>query len=461
MIIKTEGRKAPVNPVAYMPGGGKHGYGSIRTMAAVSQLAGIPLRKLFFGGFVGSSVGAIPAAAAAAGAMKMHNLAELFLRELPFFLAHTTRNKYIHPMQAITDTGKMLLSSVFNIQYQSQTQLYDRTYMEQVIRQHFGHIKFLDLQHNLFITSHKIGPGREEPFDFYATPKGIKDGSILTKENITLDVSLADAILAATAIPTVFPCYKVEETGTLHIDTAQVDTALSQMSSLAMSQQNGLDMGLVQFDTFLHNIAITEKEYNSQGFARQIANQRLIDSPAVHTKINARNHVRNALGKENYHLLEISNAELAKLPFNMDMLDTSKKELKNLKEGMDDYIERDPGDQIKRATDFLVENLEIYRANNMDSSFCGPTQKAAVPFNMAAIDFSSEAETAQLREDIMEHLGEDVDEKTLQTINFLITAASDNNTPDSALSSFLKLFSNNKKTTPPSPSNPPEDHKPS
>jgi hypothetical protein len=80
---------------------------------------------------------------------------------------------------------------------------------------------------------------------------------------------------------------------------------------------------------------------------------------------------------------------------------------------------------------------------------------------MAAIDFSSDAETAQLREDIMEHLGEDVDEKTLQTINFLITAASDNNTPDSALSSFLKLFSNNKKATPPSPSNPPEDHKPS
>jgi len=187
----------------------------------------------------------------------------------------------------------------------------------------------------------------------------------------------------------------------------------------------------------------------------------LIDSPAVHTKINARNHVRNALGKENYHLLEISNAELAKLPFNMDMLDTSKKELKNLKEGMDDYIERDPGDQIKRATDFLVENIEIYRAKNMDSSSCATTQKADVPFNMATIDFSSEAETAQLREHIMEHLGEDVDEKTLQTINFLITAASDNNTPDSALSSFLKLFSNNKKTTPLSPSIPPEDHKPS
>jgi len=442
MITIKEGRKAPVNLVGYFPGGGKYGYCSIRFAQAVAEQAGVPIGKLFFGGFIGSSVGSITAAPAATGTMRMPHLADLFLNQLPLFLPNTLRNRWLHPMQAVTDAQKMATKSLFGRSNLNQTPLYDRTHLEKTIHHYFGEIKFKDLTNTLIITSHKIGPDIEEPFDFYATPKGIREDSVLATENTTLDIPLADAIIASSAIPTIFPCHDIN--GMLFIDLAQVDTGLSQMRSLSLAQENSLDMGLVQFDSFLNNRPITAEEYNSQGFAQQIANQRLINGPAIHAKRNDRHHFVNALGSDNYHLLQISNEELENVPFNLNMLDTSPEEIKKLREGMDEHIENDKSEQLKHATEFAVENLEAYNAHMMSQNIFGPMPKASTPFNEEALDTSPEG-LKQLQNDIIDYIGkENIDEKTRITIEFLIATLDETSNKKSVVSKFVELFKNNK-----------------
>lgn len=461
MITIKEGRKAPVNPVAFVPGGGKFGYISIRELQAVGDLSGEKLTTLFPGGFISTSVGTMAATAATSNTMSMEKLSKVFLKELPYFMPYKTKNRLMYLRQALTDTRKLMYTHLTGKDCKTSTPLYNRTHMEEVINGYFRDICFADLQNNLFILTHKIGPDDEGPFDFYAVPRGIIKDSDLSKK-ATLNISLADAILASTAIPTVFPAYEIHRTGTLHVDMAHVDTGLVQMSLLSQNQDNGFNMGLVHFGTMTNDAPINEQLYNSQGFFQQIINQRLIDSPSRHVKSNDRNHLRNVLGQENYHILEYTPEDLKRFPISLDMLDTSKHTLIELKNSVDAYIEADPKDRIKRATDFLVENLERHQQIERQKNFCGPRPQASIPFNEQTLDTSPEG-LKNFKKEMIDFIGKErhVSEETILCIDFLLSTIDETSNRKSLMSNFTRLFQNNKKTIQPQPPNQPNDNKPS
>ncbi|MBL4588796.1 MAG: patatin-like phospholipase family protein [Alphaproteobacteria bacterium] len=399
MLMRTSPSRDPVNAVGYFTGGGRYGYLSIRFAQAIEEESGRKLAELFQGGFIGSSVGSIAASTASFELMSMRHLSRRFIKELPHFMPH---DPWFHGKQALVDIQNIFRETFIKVAHidkvsdklldyginsgpsalayqflrsgmeckkystkESVASLYNREYMENVIQKWFESVTLSDAPNPLFLTSQKTGPDCREPYDFYfVDPAQIKPGTELAKHNPTLNVSVSDAILAATAMPTAFQAHHILETGTSHTDQAQVDTGTVQLMALQNSLKNGFGMGLVQFDTFLGNHPILAHHHNGKGWLKMIADQDLTNNHTIQTQLNAQKLHSMMLGVENHHVLKFSPEDMKSAPFNDDILDTTPREIQNMIDGMNEYLHKNKDRVILPVVDFLVENAYAHEVHN-------------------------------------------------------------------------------------------------
>ncbi len=366
MFFRLNKQADPVNPVAFFPGGGRFGYISVRFAQAVEQAAGTSLSHLFPGGVIGSSVGSITASVVATDTMSLREYGNTFLQKLPYYMSF---EEGFYKKQ-IRQDGAKIFARMFNSVFKKAraemddnaegavTYHLDRKYMKSDLLHQFGELKMSDAHIPFFITSQKISPGPQTPYDFYHVNEALlkQDRRFFAQDdNPTANVPIRDAIMAATAMQTVFPSYEVEETGTHHIDVCQMDSGLSQVDKLKQSLKNGYDMAVVQFDHFLENFEVNPNAYNRNGVLMSLFNKSLTDFSSFQARLQNREGLRVRLG-DNFHLLEVDRQDLEGLSFNTEILDTSPLQIQEMRKSMDDYIERRQSDMIDPVVDFLVEN---------------------------------------------------------------------------------------------------------
>lgn len=370
----------------HFPGGASHGVYSIVKAAYIEEQSGLYLRDLFTGGCRASSAGAFTAVAAfmpnkedpSKPLYTMSEFVDVFCENIPEFLPYRPFHHSKHALNHLTPFTKGL----FDLHLSPEP-------MEQGLKRILGDLKLKDATRTLSITTQEISPNWR-PHDFTSIEDGyLEDRAKDMLDHPVQDLEIYKILMAATRFPTVFDSYKLEETGTTHIDLAFADGSADFVSRCLRHRKEGQKFAHVILGSTIDSATMSPELYRNMNAVSMMLNHRFfIKASGQQTRGRNLESLRGLLGSRNFYMLEDSllpedHPEGTKIP-PTNILDTRPATMRKHATFAREQIERQ-AQVYDLLIERLVNNHALVHSATPDAAF---TIKQAPP-NAEAVDFET------------------------------------------------------------------------